>query len=244
MAEPHPPKTDQADPDQRDLDQTDLNQTDLEETDLEQTELEQTDPDSQTEAPEPTPTVDVHAMRGGLRAAVEAVLMVADEPLSDVVLAQLCEVPVPEIRETLLSLAEEYDGQDRGFELRAVAGGWRVFSRADLADLVGRFVLDGQTARLSQAALETLAVIAYRQPVSRARIAAIRGVSVDGVVRTLTVRGLISEVSHDESSGAILYGTTPAFLERMGLISLEDLPALAPYLPDNEMLEELVKGTS
>lgn len=148
------------------------------------------------------------------------------------------------VRDVLLDLASEYDAQARGFELRAVAGGWRIFSRADLADVVGKFVLDGQTARLSQAALETLAVIAYRQPVSRARIAAIRGVSVDGVVRTLTVRGLVSEVGTDEGSGAHLYGTTPAFLERMGLISLEELPALAPYLPDTDVIEELWKGAT
>lgn len=199
---------------------------------------------SEPSADEPPQAMDVHALRGGLRAAVEAVLMVADVPLAEVSLAQLCEVPAGQVREVLLGLATEYDAQDRGFELRPVAGGWRIFSRTDLADVVGRFVLDGQTARLSQAALETLAVIAYRQPVSRARIAAIRGVSVDGVVRTLTVRGLVSEVGTDESSGAHLYGTTPAFLERLGLISLEDLPALAPYLPDTDVIEELREGTT
>lgn len=188
--------------------------------------------------------VDVHEVRGGLRAALEAVLIVADEPQPEASLAQVTGTTVDRVRSTLLDLAAEYDDADRGFELRVVAGGWRVFSRADLADVVGRFVRDGQTARLSQAALETLAVIAYRQPVSRARIAAIRGVSVDGVVRTLTVRGLITEVDHDASTGAILYGTTPAFLERLGLISLDDLPPLAPYLPDGEAVEELLEGTT
>lgn len=201
-------------------------------------------------APEPqdepaqAPEFDVDAVRGGLRAGLEALLMVADEPQSEAALAQLTETPVATVRATLLELAAEYDAADRGFELRVVAGGWRVFSRADLADLVGRFVRDGQTARLSQAALETLAVIAYRQPVSRARIAAVRGVSVDGVVRTLTVRGLITEADQDESTGAILYGTTPAFLERLGLTSLDDLPPLAPFLPDGEAIDELLEGTT
>ena len=132
----------------------------------------------------------------------------------------------------------------RGFELREVGGGWRFYSRPALAPVVQRFVLDGQTARLTQAALETLAVIAYRQPVSRARVSAVRGVNVDGVVRTLTTRGLVTEVGTDETTGATLYGTTTTFLERMGLGSLDELPALAPYLPDADVLDELAEGTA
>lgn len=165
--------------------------------------------------------------------------MVVEEPVSEVRIATAMRLPVRAVRDLLEALVADYAGADRGFELRAVAGGWRLYSRADLAPVVQRFVLDGQTAKLSAAALETLAVIAYRQPVSRARIAAVRGVSVDGVVRTLTTRGLIEEAGVDEQSGAILYQTTLTFLERMGLSSLDDLPALAPYLPDADVLDEL-----
>jgi segregation and condensation protein B len=148
------------------------------------------------------------------------------------------------VRELLEELSAEYTAQQRGFELREVAGGWRLYSRPELAPVVQRFVLDGQTARLTQAALETLAVIAYRQPVSRARVSAVRGVNVDGVVRTLTTRGLVTEVGTDEHTGATLYGTTTTFLERMGLGSLDELPALAPYLPDADVLDELAEGTA
>src|SRR5690606_22743428 len=143
----------------------------------------------------------------------------------------------------LAELAAEYAGERgsraRGFRLREVGGGWRVYSAPAYADVVGRFVVDGQTARLTQASLETLAVIAYRQPVSRGRVAAIRGVNVDGVVRTLLTRGLIEEMGHDDDGGAVLYGTTNYFLERMGMTTLADLPPLAPYLPDLETLGEL-----
>ena len=126
----------------------------------------------------------------------------------------------------------------RGFELRNIAGGWRIYSRAEFAEIVGGFVLEGQTARLTQAALETLAVIAYRQPVSRARVSAIRGVNVDSVVRTLTQRGLIEDSGTDPESGAILYRTTSYFLERMGIGSVAELPQLSPHLPGLEGIEE------
>ena len=132
----------------------------------------------------------------------------------------------------------EYDEQGRGFELRNVAGGWRYYTRAELSSVVEGFVLDGQQARLTQAALETLAVVAYKQPVSRARVSAIRGVNVDGVMRTLLTRGLVEEAGHDGEHGATLYRTTAYFLERIGITSLDELPELAPYLPDMDDLED------
>src|SRR5207302_2240140 len=143
-----------------------------------------------------------------VRAALEAVLLVVDEPVAEVVLAQVVERPTEEVGRLLRELAAEYDAQDRGFELRQVSGGWRLFTRADCAPYVERFVRDGQQARLTQAALETLAVVAYRQPVSRSRVAGIRGVNVDAVMRTLVTRGLVTEVGTEHESGAILYGTT------------------------------------
>jgi segregation and condensation protein B len=167
-----------------------------------------------------------------LAAALEALVLVAVEPLSTTVLAQLTGVPMPEVEEALRGLAADYDNQERGFELREVAGGWRYFTRDTCAGVVERFVRDGQQARLTQAALETLAVIAYKQPVTRARISAIRGVNVDGVVRTLLSRGLIEEAGQEEASQALLYVTTSYFLERMGVASLDELPPIGPLLPD------------
>jgi segregation and condensation protein B len=166
-----------------------------------------------------------------LRQALEAVLLVADEPIAEVMLAQVLERPTDEVAATLRTLADEYDAHGRGFELRSVAGGWRFYTRAECAPVVERFVLDGQQARLTQAALETLAVVAYRQPVARARVAAVRGVNVDGVMRTLVSRGLVEEAGTEPESGAILYRTTSYFLERLGLSSLDELPELAPHLP-------------
>ena len=173
----------------------------------------------------------------GLRAAIEAVLMIVDTPVTDGVLAQVLERPREEVAETLRELADSYLAEGRGFELREVAGGWRLYSAAACAPYVERFVTEGQPARLTQASLETLAVVAYRQPVSRARVSAVRGVNVEGVMRTLTARGLIEEVGTEPESGAILYGTTSYFLERLGLPSLEELPDLAPFLPEVEALE-------
>jgi segregation and condensation protein B len=170
----------------------------------------------------------------GLRAAIEAVLMVVDTPVTDGVLAQVFERPREEVAATLTELADSYRAESRGFELREVAGGWRLYSAAACAPFVERFVTEGQPARLTQASLETLAVVAYRQPVSRARISAVRGVNVEGVMRTLTARGLIEEAGTEPESGAILYRTTSYFLERLGLASLDDLPELAPFLPDLE----------
>jgi segregation and condensation protein B len=168
---------------------------------------------------------------------VESLLLVADEPVTDMLLAELTGLPQPAVAAELHRLAAEYSEQGRGFDLRQVAGGWRLYTRAECSALVERFVLRGQTARMTQAALETLAVVAYRQPVSRGRVAAVRGVNVDGVMRTLLSRGLIDERGSDPESSATLYGTTDLFLERLGLRNLEELPSLAPLLPDLESLE-------
>jgi segregation and condensation protein B len=171
------------------------------------------------------------------RAALEAVLLVVDEPVAEVMLAQVLERPTEEVASMLRELAAEYDAQQRGFQLRQVSGGWRLYTRAACAPYVERFVRDGQQARLTQAALETLAVVAYRQPVSRSRIAGIRGVNVDAVMRTLVNRGLVTEVGVEHESQAVLYGTTAHFLERLGLTSLDELPPLADYLPDQYALD-------
>jgi segregation and condensation protein B len=169
-----------------------------------------------------------------LPTVLEAILLVTDVPVPAITLAQVVERPTGEVEAVLTELAQGYDDQGRGFELRQVAGGWRLYTRAECAPFVERFVVDGQQARLTQAALETLAVIAYRQPVTRQRVSAVRGVNVDGVVRTLVARGLITEAGTDEDTGATRYQTTTYFLERLGLQSLEDLPSLAPLLPELE----------
>lgn len=174
-----------------------------------------------------------------LSAALEALLLVTDEPLDVPTLATLVRRPTDEVLGTLREVAASYDADGRGFELREVSGGWRFYTRADCSEIVERFVRDGQQARLTQAALETLAVVAYKQPVSRARISAVRGVNVDGVIRTLTSRGLIAEAGHDPTSQAILYRTTDLFLERLGVSDLAELPPLADYLPDIELLDAL-----
>ena len=169
--------------------------------------------------------------------AVEALLLLAAEPVTEFELAQAVGVPESVVAETLTELVAFYTETGRGFELRQVAGGWRYYTREEYADLITRSVVEGQQSRLSQAALETLAVVAYTQPISRARVSAVRGVNVDGVMRTLLARGLIEEAGHDPESGAVLFTTTSYFLERMGLRTLEDLPPLAPQLPEVEELE-------
>ena len=169
--------------------------------------------------------------------AVEALLLLAAEPVTEFELAQAVGVPESVVAETLTELVAFYTETGRGFELRQVAGGWRYYTREEYADLITRSVLEGQQSRLSQAALETLAVVAYTQPISRARVSVVRGVNVDGVMRTLQARGLIEEAGHDPESGAVLFTTTSYFLERMGLRTLEDLPPLAPQLPEVEELE-------
>ena len=169
--------------------------------------------------------------------ALEALLLLAADPVTEFALAQAVGVPESVVAETLAELVAFYEETGRGFELRQVAGGWRYYTREEHADLIIRYVTEGQQSKLSQAALETLAVVAYTQPISRGRVSAVRGVNVDGVMRTLLARGLIEEAGHDPESGALLFATTSYFLERMGLQSLDDLPPLAPQLPEVEELE-------
>jgi segregation and condensation protein B len=169
----------------------------------------------------------------GLRASLEAILLVADEPVAENVIAQVVERPTGEVAAALRELAASYVADGRGFDLKEIAGGWRFYTRVECAGVVERFVRDGQEVRLTQAALETLAVVAYRQPVSRARVSAVRGVNCDGVMRTLVLRGLVEEAGADPDTGAVLFATTGYFLERLGLASLADLPELAPFLPDH-----------
>lgn len=189
-----------------------------------------------------TPEGEAQVEGPALEAALEAILMVVDEPVAEITLAQVLERPTHEVAAALRRLAAEYTAAGRGFDLREVAGGWRFYTRADCAALVERFVRDGQQTRLTQAALETLAVVAYRQPVSRARVAAVRGVNSDGVMRTLVARGLVEEAGTDPESQAVLYRTSSYFLERLGLRDLSELPELAPFLPDDvENLEETTK---
>lgn len=175
--------------------------------------------------------------------AIEAVLMVATEPVPVAMLAELVEQSAEQVAELCAELAATYASQERGFVLVEVAGGWRFQSHPDLAPFVERYVLEGQGGRLSAAALETLAIIAYKQPISRAQVGAIRGVSVDGVIRTLEQRRYIVEVARDPGPGqAVLFGTTALFLEKLGLASLADLPSVAEFVPDASVVEQLEQG--
>ncbi len=169
--------------------------------------------------------------------------MVAVEPVAPDLLAQLLERPTADIERLCAELGASYDDAGHGFQLVKVAGGYRYQSRADLAPYVERFLLDGQRARMSGAALETLAIVAYKQPLSRAQIASIRGVDPDGVLRTLQARGYVTEVARDSGPGqAIMFGTTPAFLEKLGLNSLSDLPPIAEFVPGADVVEALEHG--
>ena len=174
---------------------------------------------------------------GSLRGAVEALLFVADGPVELAQLAATLQRPVPEVAEVLAEITADLDARDAGWQLRPAASGFRLYTRDRYASVVEAFLLEGQRSRLSQAALETLAVIAYRQPVTRARVSAIRGVNVDGVVRTLLTRELITEVGSDPDTGGGLYRTTDTFLEKMGITSVDELPSLAPLLPELDTLE-------
>jgi segregation and condensation protein B len=177
------------------------------------------------------------------RRAIEAILMVADEPLEPHLLAQLLEVSPARVEELCAELVNAYEADERGFVLARVAGGYRFQSHPDLAPYVERFALEGQSARLSAAALETLAIVAYKQPVSRAQVAAIRGVNVDGVMRTLQLRGYVEEIGRDPGPGlAVLYGTSRLFLERLGLDTVDDLPPLGAFVPGPEVVEVLEQG--
>ena len=173
-----------------------------------------------------------------MRAAVEAILLVTDAPVDELTLARAVGCDIPDIRDVLDELTAELSQRGSGIELRHQDGGWRFYTAASQSHVVEKFVLDGAQTKLTRAALETLAVIAYRQPVTRARVSAVRGVNVDGVVRTLLARGLIAEAGAEETTGAHLYVTTQLFLELMGLESLEQLPDLAPLLPDVDIIDE------
>ncbi len=183
---------------------------------------------------------DPEAVAGPL----EALLLMATEPVPSAELAQAVRAPVSVVEQALRDLADFYDQTGRGFELRNVGGGWRYWTRAEHADLIGAWLIEGQHARLSQAALETLAVVAYLQPISRGRVSAVRGVNVDGVLRTLVTRDLVQEVDRDAETGAMLFGTTAGFLERLGLASLDDLPPIAPLLPDAAVLEAELRASA
>lgn len=185
---------------------------------------------------------DVDEFPGGLPSCLEAILMVSDGPRQSADLARVLAVDETRVTEALEALRREYDGAPddaesvrrvHGFALRHTARGWQFASRAAYEPVVAAFVTDGQTSRLSQAALEALAIIAYRQPVTRAQVAAIRGVNSDGVIRALIVRGLVREDGMEPESRAALLVTSALFLEKMGLASLEQLPELAPFLPDS-----------
>lgn len=171
-----------------------------------------------------------------IEGAIEAILMITDAPISLVALATALEIPVNQVRDAVLKLREDYEGgqgqNPRGFELREVAGGWRIYVRENYDWAVKMFMANENPTKLSQAALETLSVIAYKQPIARGQIASIRGVNVDSVVRTLTSRGLVTELFTDSETGAIHYGTTSLLLEQLGINSLDQLPAISPYLPD------------
>ena len=172
--------------------------------------------------------------------AIEAIIMVAEEPVPPNLLAQLLEMPVTEVEQACKQLADSYESEGRGFILVKVAGGYRYQSHPDLSPYVERFVLEGQSSRLSNAALETLAIIAYKQPISRAQAASIRGVDVEAVVRTLQSRGYIAPLGRDPGPGqAVLWGTTPLFLEKLGLDSLDDLPPLGDFVPGADVVEAL-----
>ncbi|MFF5084979.1 SMC-Scp complex subunit ScpB [Actinoplanes sp. NPDC000266] len=176
-----------------------------------------------------------------LAAALEAIMLVVDEPVAEMQLAQILEQPTERVGVMLEDLSARYTAAGHGFDLRRVAGGWRLYTRPEYAAYVERFVLDGQSVRLTQAALETLAVVAYKQPVTRSRISAIRGVNCDGVMRTLVTRGLIEECGTESETGAHLYRTTALFLEKLGLNSVDQLPPLAPFLPDD--VEEVLDAS-
>ncbi|MEK9535830.1 MAG: SMC-Scp complex subunit ScpB [Aquiluna sp.] len=189
---------------------------------------------SETETVEETPVVPEDNLNG----AIEALLMVADQPLSLVSLAQATGNPLDRVRVAVDTLRADYagegEGPQRGFELREVGGGWRVYARADFDDIVRGMLHDDSPQRLSQQALETLAVIAYKQPVTRSQVSSVRAVNVDSVMRTLVARGLITEHSTDPETGAIFYETTPLLLEYLGIESLDQLPPISPLLDDGQ----------
>lgn len=205
----------------------------------------QTDADTDTAGDEPNPEVDLDSEPelelddDELGRALEALLLVVDTPVSTAALAAATGQPIDRVAGMLRVLADELTARDSGIDLREAGGGWRMYTRARFAPYVERLLLDGARSKLTRAALETLAVVAYRQPVTRARVSAVRGVNVDAVMRTLLARGLITEAGTDADSGAVTFATTELFLERLGLSSLADLPDIAPLLPDVDVIDDL-----
>ncbi|KAA0111497.1 SMC-Scp complex subunit ScpB [Mycolicibacterium sp. P9-22] len=193
------------------------------------------------DTPEPT----VEALDDAeFRSVIEALLLVVDTPVTVEALASATDNREDRVSATLAELAAELTERDSGIDLREAGGGWRMYTRARYAPYVERLLLDGSRSKLTRAALETLAVVAYRQPVTRARVSAVRGVNVDAVVRTLVARGLITEAGNDSDSGAVTFATTELFLERLGLSSLADLPDIAPLLPDVDVIDDLSENLS
>lgn len=178
---------------------------------------------------------------GELGATLEALLLVVDTPVTVDALASAIDQPPYRVAAKLRIMADEYAARDSGIDLREAGGGWRMYTRARYAPYVERLLLDGTRSKLTRAALETLAVVAYRQPVTRARVSAVRGVNVDAVMRTLLARGLITEAGADSDSGAVTFATTELFLERLGLTSLVDLPDIAPLLPDVDVIDDITE---
>lgn len=205
-------------------------------------ELEEAAEAAETEAREDlgsAPAAAGQVPEDELAGALEAVLLVVDSPVSEQAMATAVGRSVEEVRGELITLTRRYAEARSGIDLREIGGGWRFYTRDRFAPVVERFVLDGQQSRLSRAALETLAVIAYRQPVTRARIAGVRGVNVDGVIRTLVARGLIEESGTDSETGGLQYRTTELFTERLGLGSLEELPEIGPLLPEVDAIDDV-----
>ncbi|HEU5476064.1 MAG TPA: SMC-Scp complex subunit ScpB [Actinophytocola sp.] len=210
---------------------------------------ESAEPEESAESPEPEEMAAEVPMADGevpelaedadLEAALESLLLVVDSPAEEDLLATVVGAPLDRVHSTLRRMSDGYTEQGRGIDLRQVGGGWRFYTRDRFAPFVEKLLLDGQRSRLTRAALETLAVIAYRQPVTRARVAAVRGVNVDGVIRTLLARGLIEETGTDRDTGGILYRTTELFLERIGLSSLDELPPIAPLLPEVDSIDDV-----
>ncbi|MEZ5379715.1 MAG: SMC-Scp complex subunit ScpB [Acidimicrobiales bacterium] len=198
-------------------------------------ESEQTEPEVAAELA-PRPEVSI----AEAKRAIEAMVLVSTDPLAEHLLAQLIEIPVTLVRELCHELAASYASERRGFQLVEVANGWRFQTHPDLSPYIERYVLEGQTTRLSTAALETLAIVAYKQPISRAQVSAIRGVNVDGVLRTLVHRGYLAEVGRDDGPGqAVLFGTTSSFLEKLGIASIDQLPPLGDFVPGAHVVEAL-----
>ncbi|MBV7295519.1 SMC-Scp complex subunit ScpB [Corynebacterium sp. TAE3-ERU12] len=193
---------------------------------------------------QPTPTTSASTSAAGLptvsalRAGVEAILLVVDAPVTPMDIARALETDPEAVRTVLHEIRAEFTARGSGFDLRELSDGWRLYTQPEHADAVERFLLDGTHTKLSRAALETLAVVAYRQPVTRAQVSAVRGVNCDGVMRTLLARGLVAEAGEEPATGAHLYITTELLLEQLGIDSLEALPDLAPLLPDVDLIDE------